>query len=161
MFTPEQERAIAEKISQLEKIKNGTLTLEDLALSITLRRMRWLGSNFSTVFAKYKELRLEELAYRAIYLDHMKINPDHSEMIRLSPTRIRINSYNFCPYLIACQKLDLDTRFVCKNIVEPGIQAVCEAIHPNLRFSRNYDNIRNIRSKTPEVCEEYIELRIR
>ena len=156
MFTAEQERAIAEKLSQLKRIKNGTLTPDDLALSITGRRMKWLSSNFRNVLAKHKGLKLDELAYRAIYFDHMGITPEDSHMTRISFNKIRVDSYNFCPYLIACQELGLDTRIICKEIVEPGIQAVCQVIHPNLVFSRNYDNLR---PQNPLFCEEYIELK--
>ncbi len=95
------------------------------------------------------------MAYRIIFLDHMKINPEHSLVKRVSPKKIRIDSYNFCPYLEACVQLGLETKFVCKQINEQSIQKMVEMIHPNLKFSRNYSNIRPFNK---HFCEEYIEL---
>jgi len=95
-----------------------------------------------------------EKAYRIICFDEMGINSEHSKMIKFGESKIRIESRNFCPYLEACKELELDTRYVCKEIVEPSIQAVCEIINPNLRFSRNYQNIRPY----GDFCEEYIEI---
>lgn len=105
--------------------------------------------------AKYKGLPLEEMAYRIIFFDHMGINPKHSQITRVSPIKIRIDSYNFCPYLEACTQLGLETRFVCAQINEQSLQKMVEMIHPNLRFSRNYSNIRPLNK---HFCEEYIEL---
>ena len=107
------------------------------------------------MLAKYDGLSPEEKAYRIIFLEHMKINPEHSKMVRVSPKKIRMDSYNFCPYLEACERLGLETKSVCKKIGEPSIQRLCEMIHPKLRFSRNYSNIR---PGNDAFCEEYIEL---
>jgi len=85
----------------------------------------------------------------------MKIDPLKSKMTRISPTKIRIDSYNFCPYLETVKKLKLDTRCICKKVGEPSIQAMCKMINKKLKFSRNYDNIR---PHNKEYCEEYIEI---
>jgi tRNA(adenine34) deaminase len=86
----------------------------------------------------------------------MKIEPSHSKMTRISSKKIRIDSYNFYPYLEATKKLKLDTKIICKKVGEPSIQKMCEMIHPKLKFSRNYDNIRPHNKK---YCEEYIEIK--
>lgn len=105
---------------------------------------------------KYKDLPLEEQAWHIIYFDHMKIDPKYSKMTRISSRKIRIDSYNFCPYLEAVKKLKLDTKVICKKVGEPSIQKMCEIIHPKLKFSRNYHNIRPDNKK---YCEEYIEIK--
>ena len=84
----------------------------------------------------------------------MKINPENSKMIRVSDKKIKIESYNFYPYLEACKQLGLDTKFICKEIGEPSIQQVCEMINPRLKFSRN---CQKIRPNHCNFCEEYFE----
>lgn len=155
MFTEDELKAIEEKLEQIKKVKDGILTPQELADLITQRRLLWLEENKNTVLAKYADLSDEEKAYRIIFLDHMKINPEHSKMIRIGNGKIKIKSYNFCPYLEACKRLGLDACFVCKEIGEPSIQKLCEVINPKLKFSRNYHKIR---PNSCGFCEEYIEL---
>jgi len=157
MFSETEQKAIQEKLEQLQKVKEGTLSHKELADLITERRINWIGENLNEMLAKYSGLNPEEQAYRIVFFEHMVINPNHSRMVRVSPRKIRIESYNFCPYLEACQQLDLDTRYVCREIGEPSIQRMIEAINPNLRFSRNYANIR---PHNRVFCEECIELLI-
>ena len=154
MFSETEQKAIYEKLEQLQKIKEGTLTPQELADLITQRRVRWIDEHLEEMLAKYDRLSPEEQAYRIIFFDYMRINPEHLKIERVSPRKIKIESYNFCPYLEACRILGLDTRFVCKEIGEPSIQEMIKRINPNLKFSRNYANIRPYNT----FCEEYIEL---
>ena len=155
IFSERAQKAIDEKLTQLRGVKQGTLTPGELADLITDRRMGWILEHRGEMLAKYDGLSPEEQAYRIVCFDHMGIKPEHNEMIRISPGKIRFNSYNFCPYLEACKQLDLDTRFVCKEIGEPSIQRMIQVIHPKLRFSRNYANIR---PHNTAFCEEYMEI---
>ena len=130
------------------------MSSKELATLITRKRVSWFEQNMNIALGKYEGMPVEEKAYRIVCFDEMGINPKHSKMIRDGERKIRFESRNFCPYLIACQELGLYTRYVCKEIVEPSIQAVCEMINPDLRFSRNYQNIR----PHSDFCEEYIEI---
>ena len=124
---------------------------------ITKRRVSWFEENKNSVLSKYDGLSDEEKAYRIIFFDHMKINPEHSKMVRINDRKVMIESYNFCPYLEACKEIEsdkFDIFYVCREIGEPSIQKICEMINPKLRFSRNYQNIRPINR---HFCEEYIE----
>jgi len=154
MLNNDEQKAIREKVGQLNKVKKGILSPQALAIMIKKRRTGWLNKNKDKFFKKYNHLDDVEKAYYIIFFEHMKINPEHSKMLRHNENRIRINSYNFCPYLEACQELKLDTKFVCKTIGEPSIQSLCKIINPKLKFRRNYNNIRPYNSK---YCEEYIE----
>ncbi len=154
MFSKEQQKAIIEKLEQLKKVKEGRMNSDELAKIITKRRINWIENNLERMLIKYKGLSPEETAYRIIFFDHMKINPKDSEMIRISPTKILIKSYNFCPYLEACNQLHLDTKFICKEIGEPSINEIAKRIHPDLVFSRDYSKIR----PDNDSCEEYLEL---
>jgi hypothetical protein len=155
MFSKTEQKAIQEKLEQLKRVKEGTLTPQELADLITQRRVGWIRGHLDEMLVKYDGLNSEEQAYRIVFFDHMRINPEHSKMMRVSPIKIKIESYNFCPYLEACQKLDLETRTICKDIGEPSIQRMIEIVNPNLRFSRDYTNIRPYNGV---FCEEYIEL---
>ena len=155
MFSETEQKAIQEKLEQLRRVKEGTLSPQELADLITQRRVGWIRQHLDEMLTKYRVLSPEEQAYRIVFFDHMKINHKHSRMVRVSPVKIKIESYNFCPYLQACSQLGLDTRFACRKIGEPSIQAMIDIIHPNLRFSRNYANIR---PHNGAFCEEFIEL---
>jgi hypothetical protein len=155
MFSETEQKAIQEKLEQLRSVKEGALTQQGLAEIITSRRVKWIQEHLDEMIAKYDDLSPEEQAYRIVFFDHMRINPEHSRMVRVSPRRIRIESYNFCPYLEACLRLGLDTRHVCHHIGEPSIQRMIMAINRNLVFSRNYAHLR---PHNGPYCEEYIEL---
>lgn len=155
MFSEAEKKAIDEKLGQLSMLKTRVLSPEALKEIITIRRVNWMKDNLEEMLAKYKGLKPEVQAYNIVFFDHMKINKEHSKMKRLSPTKIRIESHNFCPYLQACKKLELDTRYICKEIGEPAIQKMIKIINPKLVFSRDYENIRPYNGS---YCEEFIEL---
>lgn len=155
MFSQKEQKAIKEKIELLRKVKNGKLTPKEATHIITQRRVKWLKENLTKLNNNYKNLDLLEKAYKIILLDHMKIKPKHLIIHRVSDKKLLIESRNFCPYLEACKKLSLDTKFVCKEIGEPSIQAMLKMIHPRLTFRRNYRKIR----PNYYFCEEFIELR--
>jgi actin-related protein len=154
MHSESEQKAIQEKLEQLNQVKEESLYHQELADSITQRRVRWIKENLKEMLAKYKGLSPEEQAYKIVFFEHMGINPEHSKMTRVSPKKIKIESYNFCPYLEVCRQLDLDTKIICRDIGEQSVQKMIELINPALRFSRNYKNIR----PDKEFCEEFIEL---
>jgi len=154
-FIEIEQQAINEKVKLLREVKEGVLLTEELARKIKQGRVSWFQENKVRIYQQYKGLSDIEIAYRVIFLDHMQIDPKYSKVDWVSKTKLRIKSYNFCPYLEACKILGMDTGYVCKVIGEPSIQAVMSLINPKLKFSRNYGHIR------PEYsyCEEFIELR--
>lgn len=156
MFSEAEEKVIKEKLEQLTRVKRGTLSPHKLAALIARRRIAWIKEHLDEMLVKYRGLSPEEQAYKIVFFEHMGIDPKHSKIVRISPRKIKIISYNFCPYLEACKQLRLDTKFVCKEIGEQSINKMIAIINPNLRFSRNYANIRPHNEE--EFCEEYIEL---
>lgn len=154
MFSEAEQKAIQEKLEQLKQVKEGTLSVQDLSDLITKRRVNWMKEHRDEILAKYEGLPLDEIAWRAVCFDHMHIYPPDSRSTRISDKKLRFDSYNFCPYLEACKQLDLDTRYICKEINEQPIQKMIEVLDPRLKFSRNYENLRP-RSK---FCEEYFEI---
>ncbi|MCL5093583.1 MAG: hypothetical protein M1355_00380 [Patescibacteria group bacterium] len=149
-----EQKAIEEKVGFLKIYLEGKLSLQDLADLNIKRRLSWIRKN-KKIINKYKDLSLLETAHKVLYLEHMKINPEYSIVKKLSPKKLRIKSYNFCPYLEACKLLNLDTRIICKEFGEPSINLFVKEIHPSLKFSRTYkDKIR----PCCDYCEEFIEL---
>lgn len=78
--------------------------------------------------------------------------PQDGEIIFTSPERMVARWWNECPTLDACVKLGLDTRQVCRLAYHHPVDAFLQAIHPRLRFERNYDCIRPYCG----YCEEII-----
>ena len=153
MFSETEQKAIQEKLELLRKVKGGILSVKELADLIAEKRVAWMKEHREETLEKYRGLPLEEIAWRAAYFDYMHIHPPDSRITRISDKKIRIDSYNFCPYLEACKQLDLDTKYICKEIGESSLQKMVEVLDPRLRFSRNYENIR----PRSEFCEEYFE----
>jgi len=153
MFSEIEEKAIQEKLEQFKKVKSNILSFKDLEEMIVEKRMKWLKDHLPEMLEKYKKLPPEK-AYRIIYLDYMKIDPKCLK-VKIFPDKVRIDSYNFCPYLEACKRLglELDTKFICKEVLEASVQKMVKIIHPRLNFKRNYQNIR----PHCDFCEEYIE----
>jgi len=152
-FSETKQKAIDEKLEQLGQVKAGIILPEQLAARITLRRIDWVQANLESALEKYKGLTVEEAAYRIIYFEHMRINPTGSKMTRVSPTKIIVDSYNFCPYLEACKQLGLNTKFICKEVGEPSVQEMAKQIHPRIKFSIDYNTIR----PHAQFCREYFE----
>jgi len=154
-FTETEQRAIQKKVEQLKNVKEGIMSTQELADLTAQKRLRWLKRNLKRMLKKWNHLDDVEKPHYIIGVEEMKIDQTKQKLTRISPTKIRIDSYNFCPWLEACKILELDTRVICKEILESSTQAAINEINPKIRFSRNYDNIR---PQNPDFCEEYLEL---
>ncbi len=152
-FSEQEQEAILEKLKHLQKYVDGISTLQELAEINIQRRLEWLNQN-KYILDNYSNLTLPEKVHHALFLEHMKIDPKHSVVEKMSENKIRIESHNFCPYLEACKILDLDTKIICKEFGEPSFCKFVETVDPNLKFSRDYNKIRPYH----HYCEEFIEL---
>lgn len=149
-----QDYAIQEKFELLKKFKQGKLTQDEVIKIIEDRRVKWIKKNIKKLKHIYNNLPSPVMAHRIIFFNHMYIFPPDSVVLEISDKLIVVRSYNFCPYLEACKLLDLDTKFICKNICEKPVNEMIKHIHPKLRFWRNYNHIR----PHQKYCEEYIAL---
>ena len=145
------EHGVEAKLEILSKIKEGRLSLEELAYQTTLRRLDWLCGN--DMGSHYAALEPLERAYRIIFLEHLRIKQTEHKLI-WQPGRLIVRSRNPCPYLVACQELGLDTRVICRAL-EGSFGAMTRIIDRRLSFSRNYARIRPY----TDFCEEYFELK--
>lgn len=148
-FTIEQQKAIEEKIEQLKRMENGE-NADELASIITKRRLNWLRQNKHLL---RKDLPLSEAVYRLLIYNHMKVE-DGIKIDTISENSMIAECRNFCPYLEACKELNLDTKFVCKEIGEPSIVAFMKEINSNLHFSREYNIIRPYSDYCVDIVEE-------
>lgn len=149
-YTPKEQRALEEKVALLQKIKDGELSMEEAAELITSRILGWLRDNIHLL---NKNQPLPLAAYQLLVHRHMKIYRGIT-MQMIKPTLMRAEAENFCPYLEACNMLDMDTREVCKEIGEPSIVAFMQEINPRLHFSRDYSHIR----PHSKYCLEFVEV---
>jgi hypothetical protein len=160
----EQEKAVQKQFERLQKVKEANSAEErakikkELANLLIEKRVSWMEEHLDEMLAKpeYKDLPPQEQAYHIVYIEHMEIDPKDSKIIDVPPNRVEIISRNFCPYLEACQRLELDTRDICKTVGEPSIQEMIKLIHPDLVFGRSYNKF--IRPHE-SFCYEFIELK--
>jgi len=153
-FSPEQELAILKKINFLVNLQTESDSLLGLDKIRINKKREWMHKFGADLVEKYKGLPPEEQAYKIIYSEHMGLDLADVPMTRISSTKIRIESRNFCPYLEACLEIDLDTRIICKDTGEASFQAMAEMVDSRLKFSRNYQNIRPY----TDYCEKFIEI---
>ena len=94
-------------------------------------------------------------AYRLFYQDYLHLTiPADGEVVERSDRKLVMRWWNPCPTLDACQRFNLDTRQVCRLAYHQPVQIFLSALHPGLRFERNYACLR---PHTP-YCEELILL---
>ncbi len=113
------------------------------------RRTAWFEQN------RDRFARLPDDPVRAAYallLARFGITSDEAPIVFGDGTKIVFHSQNFCPTLEACNRLGLDTRYVCKHLNEDATNRLIQLIDPRLRFSRNYEHLRPY----SPFCEEMI-----
>ena len=89
-----------------------------------------------------------------LLLERFGISPKEAPITEKTNKNIVFHSMNFCPTLVACRILGLDTRYICKKLNEISTDTLLKQIDSRLNFSRNYKNLRPY----SEYCEEMISL---
>ena len=115
------------------------------------KRIQWFEDNKEVVHKLIGD-DLEK-AYQLLLMK-LEITKEEAPIIKKTNDKIIFHSMNFCPSLEACKILLLDTRVICKSLLERPTDALIKRINPRLTFTRNY---RNIRPYTP-YCEEIVLL---
>lgn len=152
MYTKDEIRAIDEKSRLLRRIKNGSLSLQELERMITEMRVNWLKPKLKELLEKYKGLNPMEQAWKIICFEHMAVK-EGAFLEQIDNQRYMLKSYSFCPYLEACNSLGLETKIICREANETGFNEMCKMIHPDLRFERDYSHIRP--ERRVEFCKEF------
>lgn len=138
---------VRKSIKQLKDIDSDKAKM--LSIEISQKRKDWFkNTGFSLINENNNTL---ENAYK-IFLKKLGISSIEAPVIERSENKLVIHSKNFCPTLEACKILNLDTRYICKEINEKAMDALLKEIDPRLNFTRNYDNLRPFSG----YCEEEI-----
>lgn len=145
-----KEQKILEKM-QLIKLAETTGNYDQINQKLSKKRIGWLEKNKDKLNLKDSVVRR---AYEIFLFEYLNLDPKEIPVIYEDDKKIVWRSYNWCPVLEACQRLDCDTRKVCQKGWEKSVQKFVEKIDPNLRFSRNYDNLRPY----ADYCEEMLKL---
>ena len=119
------------------------------AEKICLKRIEWFKNKYKPEMSPGSSI-MDDAYY--LFLTKLGISPDDAPVVKKDDNNIVIHSKNFCPTLEACQILNLDTRFVCRNYTEKATNELIRQLHPSLSFSRNYNKIRPF----SKYCEEMI-----
>ncbi len=81
-------------------------------------------------------------AFELFFSDYIGVDLADLPIEEESDDRITWLSLNPCSTLDACVKLGLDTRPVCRAVYEKPVQFFLSRLDPNLRFVRDYEQIR-------------------
>jgi len=162
---------VPEKLNRDKKSrKEGEMNTRERMILNTIEQIRRSGGDFVKISAEQTQKRLvwyeankdrlnldgafPRQAYTMVLLKCMGINPREVPVVYEDERKIIWHSFNFCPYLEACKRFNLDTRIVCREAYEKPVQVLISRLHTNLKFSRNYLKIRPYE----DYCEEIIEL---
>jgi len=129
--------------------------LADLERCVTEKRLAWLKKNFDE---GGKTSAPVADGYRWFYEKYLHVSvPQDGEIVERSQNRIVMRWWNPCPTLEACKKFGLDTREICKKAYQNPVQEFLGQIHSNLRFKRNYEQIRPYAAYCEEIIEWMVE----
>jgi hypothetical protein len=128
-------------------------TLALLETCCTEKRLAWVAGHYH--LPRPSDADAVNTGFAWFYHEYLHAHlPEEGEIIYAGPERITARWWNGCPTLDACVKLGLDTRVVCRLAYHRPVDAFLKAIHPHLRFERNYECIRPYCG----YCEETILL---
>lgn len=131
---------------EAERFKKSTF--HEMESETARKRVSW----FKKKYGSAKVISTPRRAYELFLLEYLEL--DEKEVPITSETKSEIEwlSYNRCLTLETCKTLKLDTRIICRRIYEKSTQALISQIDPQLRFLRNYREIRPYSS----YCKEMI-----
>ncbi|HPI67417.1 MAG TPA: hypothetical protein PKZ16_02655 [bacterium] len=115
-------------------------------------KILWLEQNLDKI--KLTDDPLENVI-KVFYEAYLGISfGKNGKIIKKTNKELITRCWNKCPVLEACNKLNLDTKKICRQAYHRYAQIFVKRIHPKLKFYRNYNHIRPY---TP-YCEEKIIL---
>jgi len=110
---------------------------------VAAKRTRWIAENRHRIEARQGDRPLRpRIAFDLLFFDYMGLAKADLSVVVETDTEIAWSSRNPCPTLEACKRLGLDTRTVCRRAYEKPTQAFLSALDPELRFVRDYREIR-------------------
>ena len=119
--------------------------------SLLQKRIVWFEDNAESILGQLHGTEVEK-AYQLILMK-LGISEKEVPIVEKSQRRIVFHSINPCPALQACAILGIDTREVCALHSERATDELIKRVSPNLRFTRNYEEVR----PHAAYCEEIID----
>jgi len=123
---------------ELEVKRFKKSTFNEMESETSHKRVSWLKKNYQST----KFIPSPQRAYELFLLEYLGLSEKEVPVILNTESEIEWLSYNRCLTLETCKKLSLDTRIICRRIYEKSTQAFMSQINPQLRFLRNYQEIR-------------------
>src|SRR5208337_4941962 len=127
-------------LAQVNRLKNKELKI--IEAEVIAKRTVWFDNRPAEERLAIGTRPSPRLAFETLFFKYMGLRPDELPVLREDHEEIVWSSRNPCPTLEACRELGLDTRVVCRAAYEKSTQAFVSRIDPQLRFLRNYDEIR-------------------
>ncbi len=107
---------------------------------VAQKRLAW--------FKQYSELNNNiappgpRTAYELLFFEYLGLSENDVPIISETESEIVWHSKNQCSTLTMCQELKLDTKKICRAVYEKSTQALISQLDPQLRFLRDYQQIR-------------------
>ena len=147
----DKEKEIQKQIDRIKKAEQSD-SYSGINNHQIAKRTQWMKDNMK-LLADMSGSDVRK-AYEMILIKYIGIDPEEVPVVSESDTKIIWRSYNWCPVLEACKRINVDTRKACKEGWEESVDKMAKIINPKLYFFRNYNNLR----PHGEYCEESFEL---
>jgi tRNA(Arg) A34 adenosine deaminase TadA len=126
--------------NQIDRLKNKKLNI--IEAEVTTKRTAWFDSLPVGQRPPVEARPSPRFAFEMLSFRYMGLRPEDLPVLKEDEKEIVWSSRNPCPTLEACKRLGLDTRVVCRAAYEKSTQAFVSRIDPQLRFLRDYVEIR-------------------
>lgn len=139
----DHEAAVVDKADKLQK-----MDLRALEAAVIEKRLRWCRENLAIAAGANATPRL---GYETLLFRYLGLSEDDVPVVSESDTKITWLSRNPCPTLDACARLNVATSTVCRLVYEKPTQALLSWLDPQLRFVRDYAEMRPERPHCKET----------
>lgn len=123
---------------QIERLKNRSY--QSIESEVAKKRISWFKQHYKE--GSKIHLPAPRAAYELLFWEYMGLSEEEVPVLSETDTEIVWSSVNRCSTLEACNKVGLDTRKVCRAVYEKSTQALVSQLDPQLRFYRDYQEIR-------------------
>lgn len=127
-------------LAQVDRLKNKTV--KAIEAETIAKRTAWFDNLAVGDKLAIMDRTSPRLAFETVFFRYMGLRSEELPILRENDDEIVWSSRNPCPTLEACRQLGLDTRVVCRGAYEKSTQALVSRLDPQLRFLRDYDEIR-------------------
>jgi tRNA(adenine34) deaminase len=128
------EATVSRKADSLQRKDFGALEA-----AVIEKRLRWCEDSLELPTGISVTPRL---GYETLLFGYLGLTESDVPVVSESDTNITWLSQNRCPTLDACGRLGFSTSVVCRAVYEKSTQALLSRIDPELRFVRDYGELR-------------------